>query len=48
MAVLGCRAPVPPLLLWCDPEGEWLELLHAVAASASFELWAIKSAARPV
>jgi hypothetical protein len=31
---------VPPLLLWCDPDREWLELLCAVAASAGFELWA--------
>lgn len=38
--VLSRQTAVPPLLLWCDPDREWLELLRAVAASAGFELWA--------
>jgi len=37
--ILARQSPVPPLLLWCDPDREWLELLRA-AAAAGFELWA--------
>lgn len=29
-----------PFLVWCDPEGEWLELLRTISSSADFELWA--------
>ena len=38
--VLARSAAPPPLLLWCDPHQEWLELLRAGAASDGFELWA--------
>ncbi len=38
--VLGQTTTPPPLLLWCDPDGEWLDLLRAAAAFAGFELWA--------
>lgn len=30
----------PPLLVWCDPERIWPELLRAAAESSTFELWA--------
>ena len=39
-AVLDRQSSIPPLLLWCDPDREWLELLRAVAAPAGFDLWA--------
>jgi hypothetical protein len=38
--VLGRQAPVPPFMLWCDPNREWLELLRAAASTGRFELWA--------
>jgi len=43
--VLARQSPVPPLLLWCDPDREWLGLLRAAAAAGAaeaggFELWA--------
>src|SRR5262249_23002782 len=34
------RAAPPPLLVWCDPQHEWLELLRAAAGGGLFELWA--------
>jgi len=34
------RQPGAPLLIWCDPELSWLELLQRAAESGSFELWA--------
>ncbi len=30
----------PPLLLWCDPHREWLDLLRVAAKKDKFELWA--------
>ncbi|MBI2478601.1 MAG: hypothetical protein HYV60_08175 [Planctomycetia bacterium] len=41
--VLMRPATSPPLLLWCDPYHEWLDLLRASAASGEFELWAPQS-----
>lgn len=38
--VLVRPAVPPPLLLWCDPHHEWLDLLRTSAASDGFELWA--------
>jgi hypothetical protein len=38
--VLDCKLSPPPLLLWCDPNREWLDLLRADAESDGFELWA--------
>lgn len=38
-AVLNRPASLP-LLLWCDPAGEWLGLLHEAAADNVFDLWA--------
>jgi len=38
-AVLGRKGTPPPLLLWCDPEGSWRELLRAAAEGNAFELW---------
>ena len=34
------RQPGAPLLLWCDPELAWLELLQRAAEVGFFELWA--------
>lgn len=39
-AILGRKNAVPPLLIWCDPDGEWRELLVAAADGDTFELWA--------
>jgi len=38
-SVLRRPASKPPLLIWCDPDREWLDLLRA-ASPDSFELWA--------
>jgi hypothetical protein len=38
--VLGRKSAPPPLLVWCDPHREWLDLLRAASASTGFELWA--------
>ena len=27
-------------MIWCDPDEEWLDLLHTVAESSGFEFWA--------
>jgi len=37
------RQPGAPMLLWCDPQGSWLDLLRRAAHSGSFELWAPQS-----
>lgn len=39
-AVLRRKLAPPPLVLWCDPERVWRELLKAAADSDAFELWA--------
>ncbi len=39
-SVLRRKVTPPPLVLWCDPEGEWRELLKAAADGGAFELWA--------
>ena len=41
--ILGRQSPVPPLLLWCDPGGQWLDLLRSAADASRFELWADRS-----
>ncbi len=38
--VLDHHSPTPPLLLWCDQDRSWLELLRAAAKADGFELWA--------
>lgn len=38
------RQPGDPMLLWCDPQGSWLDLLHRASKSGAFELWAPKKA----
>jgi len=38
--VLGRKATVPPLLLWCDSSRQWLDLLRTAAGTDGFELWA--------
>lgn len=38
--VLARKVAPPPLLLWCDPEGAWRDLLRAAAEGGIFELWA--------
>jgi hypothetical protein len=39
-AILGRKTAPPPLVLWCDPEGTWRDLLKAAAEGGTFELWA--------
>lgn len=39
-SVLRRKVTPPPVVLWCDPEGEWRELLEAAAEGGAFELWA--------
>lgn len=38
--VLGSKTVSPPLLIWCDPKREWLDLLRIAASLGGFELWA--------
>jgi len=40
LGVLVHQSPVPPLLLWCDPDREWLALLRTAASADGFDLWA--------
>src|SRR5438105_2652412 len=37
--VLDHRSTTPPLLVWCDPDRAWLDLLAASAEADGFELW---------
>ncbi len=39
-SVLGHQSPTPPLLLWCDPDRSWLDLLREAAKAGGFDLWA--------
>jgi hypothetical protein len=39
-AVLRRKVIPPPLVLWCDPEYAWRDLLRAAADGSAFELWA--------
>ena len=39
-SVLNRQSLMPPFLLWCDPNHEWLELLRISAQAGGFELWA--------
>jgi hypothetical protein len=39
-AVLRRKVNPPPLVLWCDPDGAWRDLLKAAAEGGAFELWA--------
>ncbi len=38
--VLGHQSATPPLLLWCDPDRSWLDLLREAAKAEGFDLWA--------
>lgn len=38
-SVLDRKTTPPPLLLWCDPERIWRDLLRAAADGSVFELW---------
>lgn len=38
--LLNRQVSATVLILWCDPDGEWFELLQAAASDGSFELWA--------
>jgi hypothetical protein len=38
--VLGRASATPALLLWCDPDRSWLELLREASNANGFELWA--------
>lgn len=38
-SVLRRNVAPPPLMLWCDPEGAWRDLLRAAAEDETFELW---------
>ncbi len=35
--VLDRSGAMPPLLLWCDPQREWLDLLRAASEHEGFE-----------
>ena len=37
--VLCRKVSPPPLVIWCDPDGEWRDLLRAAAEGGAFELW---------
>jgi len=37
--ILKRKVTPPPLVLWCDPECAWRDLLGAAAEDAAFELW---------
>lgn len=39
-AVLAREAESAPLMLWCDPDHEWLEMLRVTSDEDGFELWA--------
>lgn len=38
--VLGRHSIPPPLLLWCDPDRSWPDLLREASKADGFELWA--------
>ena len=38
--VLGRKSAPPPLLIWCDPDRSWLDLLREAANADGFDLWA--------
>lgn len=40
MTILRRKAEPPPLVLWCDPDHVWRDLLMAAGADDTFELWA--------
>lgn len=40
LQVLSRKMARPPLLIWCDPERVWKDLLEAAAEGDAFELWA--------
>ena len=37
--MVGRNGPQMPLVIWCDPQREWKQLLRLTAASAPFDLW---------
>ena len=37
--ILRRKVMPPPLVLWCDAEGAWRDLLRAAAEGGAFELW---------
>lgn len=39
-SILGRKSHIPPLLLWCDPNEDWLKILQAASEHDGFELWA--------
>ena len=41
--VLDRQSVLPPLLVWCDPDRSWLDLLREAAAVGGFDLWAPSS-----
>ncbi len=38
--VLGRSTTPPPMMIWCDPDRSWLDLLRAATKETDFELWA--------
>jgi len=38
--ILDRSSQTPPLLLWCDPDRSWLDLLREAAKADGFDLWA--------
>jgi hypothetical protein len=39
LGVLNRHTVPPPLILWCDPDNAWRDLLRAAAEGDAFELW---------
>src|SRR5208337_291471 len=39
LAIVSRKVTPLPLILWCDPERSWRDLLHAAAEGGTFELW---------
>jgi hypothetical protein len=38
--ILSWKTASPPLVIWCDPDREWRDLLLAASEGGAFELWA--------
>ena len=39
-SILSRETSPPPFMIWCDPYGEWIDLLRDALEKTSFELWA--------
>jgi len=43
LTILSKKTSPPPFLIWCDPHGEWIDLLKDASEMTDFELWAPES-----